>query len=217
MFEKMARGMSGMFAADRNEEEARKLRAQNLGILDSIDFEPEYASTYAPTYRKVESPVAGSYLESMLMGNSPDAVRSSAPGAAVQKAMRQGAQNRMFGTPEERVARQHEIDAATPWEVKAPTRKVRTEDDPAMFAALNPRYAELGIEKATHDAVVGADPGFDIEKNKLAAKLAPRYIENLIEDYGSEEAAREAITKYGGIKNARANAPGRAGKMRKKG
>ena len=135
-------------AAAKNKKSAEHDRAERMALINQMDFEPMYASAQVPTYQKTQSPVARSYLESFLMGNNPNATFSGAPNAGATQKAQQSQQNAMFGTPEARVARQREIDAATPWKVTPPTRTVLQNSGEALFAAENPILARKGFTEA---------------------------------------------------------------------
>lgn len=139
---------AGFGAKQRKEDRQARDRdtERRFKLLEQMDFEPMYASDTTPTYQRTESPIARSYLESFLMGNNPMATRSTAPNAQVTKAMQQRQQNEMFGTPAQRVARQQQVQAATPWAVTTPTRPVITQQrENAQFTAKYPKLARLGI------------------------------------------------------------------------
>lgn len=176
--------------AKENRKAARDERTRNMALLNGLDFEPMYASETVPTYQKTQSPVARSYLESFLSGNNPNMTFSGAPNAAVTKAAQQRAQNAMFGTPEQRVAQQRQIDTQTPWQVKTPTRKVKSEaNEPARVAAENPLLAEFGVtDRGLADALKAKKwikPGGD----DASSPLAQSNINQLMMAYGGDQAA----------------------------
>ncbi len=76
------------------------------------------------------------------MGNNPMSTFSGAPNADYTKQKQQTAQNKMFGTPEQRVAQQRAIDSAQPWKVKTPDRPiVGKQNESARVAMSSPQAA----------------------------------------------------------------------------
>lgn len=153
-------------AANKNRKSAENDRKARLAMINSMDFEPMYASQTTPTFKRTESPVARAYLESFLMGNNGDATFSGAPNSAAMKDAQQRAQNQTFGTPQERAARQQQILQETPWAVQAPTRQVTAGSQEAQWAAGNPKLAGKGYSQGEADAL------FDPNTNKNAANYA---------------------------------------------
>lgn len=150
--------------------DAAKLAAQQQRagqqLLNELDFQPMYASENVPTYQRSQSPIARSYLESMLAGNNPQATFSGAPNAAATKARQQGAQDQMFGTMQERVAKQRALETDTPWwKVTTPTRQVNpnrsTEPGAANWTAENSELASRGVNKTLSDSL--SDTGTNLE------------------------------------------------------
>lgn len=149
--------IGGIVGSKRQRDEIAKERRRQMQLLEGMDkggaFEPMYASERAPTFQRSQSPVARSYLESFLMGNNPDATFSGAPDAANVKAQQQSSQNAMFGSPEERMAKQQEYFAQTPWAVKPPSQEsapgagdARTISSPAVnLAQKSPWTASQGF------------------------------------------------------------------------
>jgi hypothetical protein len=130
-----------------NKKAAEAARKERNKLMETMDFEPMYASERTPTYQKSESPVARAYLESFLLGNNPNATFSGSPNGAAMKGVQQRQQNSLFGTPQQRVARQQQLQTETPWKVAPPERKiVGAEDAPAQWATKYPQLLALGIE-----------------------------------------------------------------------
>ncbi len=155
LFGGMGDAMTGLMrGSDVKRNEKKRLRA-----INSLDWEPAYASEYAPTFQKAESPVARSFLESFLSGANPAAIRPGAPGANVAKVQAQAQQNEMYGTPAARAARQRQIEQETPWAVKAPERAVHKSDEDIRLAKYGSKagvqaaYKKYGPEKAMAMAV----------------------------------------------------------------
>lgn len=199
----------------RDKKAVEQERKRNLAMIKELDYEPMYASQTVPTFQKAKSPIARSYLESMLMGNNPDATFSGAPNAALTKQRQQASQNAMFGTPEQRMAQQRAANAATPWAVKTPTRKVVGDKaDNAMWISENTAYGDKDINKNLHDAVnstlkKGQMPkthGSDL-KGGLGTMTEVALVSQLTKEYGSPDAAAAAVRKYGDVMAALDNAP----------
>ncbi len=165
--------------------EAQAFRSKQLRRSSLTGENPERV----PTFQRSESPLARSYIDSFLMGNNPASVRSAAPNAAVQKASLQRQQNAAFGTPAERLLRQREVQAATPWAVTPPTRTVRsTVPENAAWTAQNGESAGVGINKNVSDALrdTGTDVGAlqakrDGRGGNLGAAMQVKETQNLIE------------------------------------
>lgn len=144
-------------AAKKNQAFAERQQRAGAQLINELDYEPMYASSRVPTYQRSQSPVARSFLESFLVGNNPSATFSGAPNAAATKQRQQTAQNAMFGTPEARIAQQRQMEAATPWKVKPPTRKVNPQAGASPGAAdwtmQNNDLAGVGLNKNLYDAL----------------------------------------------------------------
>ncbi len=199
-------------------KEAAKLAAkqQKAGIqlINEMDFEPMYASSRVPTFQRSQSPVARSYIDSFLMGNNPDSVRSTAPNAALQKGLLQKKQNAMFGTPEARLAEQRQIQAATPWAVRPPERTIKSTFTPeAQFTAQNSELAQSGINGELEAAL--RETGTDLPKQltsrdrkggdlgaAMQSTWATAAIEKLLKEQYNGDATRLAadIRAAGGLK-----------------
>lgn len=150
MFGEMFGGFGKLWGQMKQSAEDRKLaeknREQQMKMLETLDFEPMYASQNVPTFKKSESPIARSYLESFLLGNNPDATFSAAPNAKAIQASQQKQQNAWFGTPEERVARAKQVQQETPWKVTTPTRPVVGEKEKEAAMVVNqPNLSESGL------------------------------------------------------------------------
>lgn len=109
----------------RNVDEEEKARQERLKLLDSLDWEPEYASAHVPTYQKTKSPIARSYLESMLLGQNPDMTFEGATNAKYKKAAQQRTMDNLYGTLPARAAEARAVQAETPWKVTTPTESIR--------------------------------------------------------------------------------------------
>lgn len=219
LFEKAFGAGLDFFGAQRTKKSAEKMRTANINLLKEIDYEPEYAANHVPTYQKANSPVSRSYIDSMLLGNNPDAVSSVRPAAGLQKRAAQQSQNKMFGTPAARAEQQKAYMAATPWEVKAPTRPVvdKSEED-AQWMAQRRRYQETGTTKDLYDAF--AEIGYPLSevdskgdfKDNIQGVFRNMEAQDLVKGYGSAKAAADALRHYGNPDEAYANAPYRKGK-----
>jgi hypothetical protein len=171
-FESIASGFGKMWGKAKedkaNKEAIEKDKRERMGLMQSLDYEPMYASQNVPTYQKTKSPVARSYLESFLMGNNPNATFSGAPNAAATKKGQQYQQNAMFGTPEQRIAQQRAVDAETPWKVTPPTRPVvGTQSEEALHTATVPDLAAAGVTKDLYQQLVDSGEFSDKELGYL--------------------------------------------------
>jgi hypothetical protein len=123
------------------EEEAVKKR---LALLDSLDWQPEYASQHVPTYQKTQSPIARSYLESMLLGQNPDSTFSGATNAKYKKAAQQRTMDSLYGSMPQRAAESARVQQETPWQVTPPTRQIA----PPKALTVSERRAQAEQDRA---------------------------------------------------------------------
>jgi hypothetical protein len=134
--------------AKKEREQAQRDADTRQKLLASLDYEPMYASQTTPTYQRTQSPVARSYIESFLTGSNPDATFSGSPNANYQKSQQQTAQNKAFGTPQQRIAQQRSFLQEQPWKVATPTRTVKASQAAAQQTVadenlLNPKGTNL--------------------------------------------------------------------------
>lgn len=145
IIDSIVNAVAGAKATKKNREAAENDRKQRMAMIESMDFEPMYASNTTPTFQRTQSPVARSYLESFLMGTNPNATFSGSPNAKAMQASQQRQENATFGTPQERAQRQQQILQETPWKVVAPTTPVKTEQSKeSAWTAGNPEWVRLG-------------------------------------------------------------------------
>lgn len=81
----------------RQEDEKKAMERQQI-LFDAMNYEPMYAT------QRAQSPLARSYIESMLAGNNPDAISSTMPNADLLKQEATQSRDAMFGTPQELLA-----------------------------------------------------------------------------------------------------------------
>lgn len=186
-------------------EKAAKLAAQQqkagMQLVSELDYQPMYASERVPTFQRSQSPIARSYLESVLAGNNPSSTFSGAPGAYGKKVLQQKQQDQMFGNMPARVAAQRTMEAATPWAVTPPTRQVNPAKnaDPGA-AAWSVEHADLagkGINKTVADAL--RDTGTDLDA--LAAKNDGKKFKNygeMLEYPSTTDDLTKMLALYGG-------------------
>jgi hypothetical protein len=105
-------------------EAEEKAREQGISLLDQLDWEPEYASQHVPTYQKTNSPIARSYLESLMLGQNPDATFEGATNARAIKAAQQRTTNNLYGDLGARAAQAAAVQQETPWKVTPPSRVI---------------------------------------------------------------------------------------------
>lgn len=101
--------------ADRNRADAERFRQEGMDLAAQLNWEPDLISDIMPAYRKAESPVARSFLESLLTGANPSSIPSTRLGA---DRLQRGAQARFdaqTGGWDELLARQRQLEQETPW------------------------------------------------------------------------------------------------------
>jgi hypothetical protein len=160
-------GIAGKAVGDKkNRKAAEKARKQGIGVIESLDYEPTYATDLVPQYQKTQSPVARSYLESFLAGNNPNMTFSGAPNAGLTKQRQQTAQDQMFGTMGERVAKQRALEQQNPYLVKRPDKPVVGQrEKAALHGVSNPNAKATGVDEALHAKLVelgAVKPGADL-------------------------------------------------------
>lgn len=165
--EKLGGLIGGWVTARKNKKAAEKYGQERMDYLNALDWQPTLASERVPTYQKSQSPVARSYLESMLSGANPDLTPDFLQGAADTKAQQQARQNQLYGTPEERVAKQQKINTETPWKVEAPIQSVAEAQERFPELRSIPNFDSSELSTAMAD--VGSDDG-----KKLAAYVRER-------------------------------------------
>lgn len=154
-FELIGGTVAGVVTNNKNRKFAERQRKQQMDLINSLDWEPEYASNNVPAYQKTKSPIAGSWLDSYLMGDNPAAISSTAPNAQILKAQAQARQNANFGTPAERLAEQRAIQASNPYQVTPPTRPVMgPKSQDAAYSIENPGAKGWGVDRELHDSLV---------------------------------------------------------------
>lgn len=103
-------------AADEQAANAERMREESFDIANRLHWEPDYVSDLVKPYQKAESPLARSFLESLLTGANPSMVQSTRLGAPRLQA---GAQHRFdgqFGGFDKLLERQRAIESRSPWE-----------------------------------------------------------------------------------------------------
>lgn len=81
----------------RQDDQKKAMERQQI-LFDAMNYEPAYAT------QRAQSPLARSYLESMLAGNNPDAISSTMPNADLLKADATASRDAMFGTQQDLLA-----------------------------------------------------------------------------------------------------------------
>ena len=120
MYGNMIGGIGQIAQGFRADNAARRANEKGQQAFRAGNWNPAFASDNVPTYQRSQSPVARSFLESLVMGTNPAMVRSTAPNAGLQKQQMQQQENQMFGTPQERMELQQRIFRDQPWAVEAP-------------------------------------------------------------------------------------------------
>lgn len=170
-------------AAEKAAKLAKEQQTAGMQLVNELDYQPMYASENVPTFQRSQSPIARSYLESVLAGNNPSSTFSGAPNAKLTKQRQQADQNRMFGTMEERVAAQRAMEQATPWKVTPPTRRVnpnRGEPGGADWIVKNTEKAGSGITRSLNDALLSTGTDLDaIAQNRVKGAPYSVYLDNI--------------------------------------
>ncbi len=184
----------------RNRQAAREARQQQFDMIDKLDWEPMYASQTVPQYQKTQSPVATSFLNSFLMGTNPAAVGSTRYGAPAQKAAMQAQENKLFGTPEERLAKEQKIASTNPYSFKTPTRTVgnNKQTSDAIYSGKNPIAEKAGIDRSTYKWLLAeglVKEGKDITQLKGMPESYGTAIRRALEA-GDRNAAAELLKPY---------------------
>lgn len=102
-------------AADKALKAARGLRKENLDLAGQLNWEPDYVSDIMPAYQRAQSPVARSFLESLLTGANPSMVQGTRLGADRLRAGAQANFDAQTGGWDALLARQREVERETPW------------------------------------------------------------------------------------------------------
>lgn len=164
-------GMVGKAYENRQNQKAiDKARRQQFEVLNSLDWEPTYASETVPQYQKTQSPLARSYIESRLMGNNPDAISPVSPNAGARKVQAQTQQNAMFGTPDERLQQQRLAETQNPYAFKTPQKPVMSaQNQAAAFTGEHPAANGWGIDQDLYGKLVSG--GFVKEGDDINTAL----------------------------------------------
>lgn len=96
-------------------ENANRMREEAFGIANQLNWEPDYVSDLVKPYQKAQSPLARSFLESLLTGANPSMVQSTRLGAPRLQAGAQSRFDEQTGGFDSLLARQREIEKQTPW------------------------------------------------------------------------------------------------------
>lgn len=112
-------------AAAQQLKNAEEMRRGALNLTQQMNWQPNYVSDAIRPYQRAQSPVARSFLESLLTGANPSMVQSTRLGADRQKAAAQGAFNQQFGGWDQLEAQQRQLAQQTPWAVTPPQTPVQ--------------------------------------------------------------------------------------------
>lgn len=148
-------------AAKEQLKNANRMRAEGFDLVNRLDWEPDYVSDLMPSYKKAESPVARSYLESLLTGTNPSSVQGTRLGADRLKAGAQAGFDQQFGGWDQLLARQRELEQETPW---APGKFAA----PAVYKLPSPQ----GPQEPPYMAAARADPGGHTPEGNAALQQA---------------------------------------------
>jgi hypothetical protein len=101
--------------ADQDRADAERFRQEAMDLSKQLSWEPDYVSDIMPNYQRAQSPLARSYLESMLTGANASSIPSTRPGAQQLRAGAQGQFDQQFGGWEQLLERQRAAERAMPW------------------------------------------------------------------------------------------------------
>jgi hypothetical protein len=175
LFERGFGALAGYFGARKDKRAQEKAREDKLGLINQLDWEPAYASDTAPTYQKTKSPVARSYLESLLLGQNPDATWEGAANAKPIKAAQARTTQSLYGNLGQRAAESAAVQKETPWKitsrptapVKTPTIDPETERDPLALMDARDQLKWQGVPEQDIDKTIAqmkAQYGGDMRK-----------------------------------------------------
>lgn len=115
-------------AAKDAQKDAKKDRERALWIQQQQDYTPEYAADHIGPYQRSESPVADAFLQSFLTGDNSSALQGTRRGAPQLQAAADARSAQRFGSVDQLLAKERELKASTPWEVKPFTREISKPD-----------------------------------------------------------------------------------------
>ncbi len=139
-------------ANQRAMEEARR---QRFSIINSLDWEPTYASQVVQPYQKTQSPLASAFINSYLMGDNPASISSTRAGAPQLKAAAQTRMNANFGTPQDLLAQQTAAQTVNPYTFNTPTRPVMNQqNETAMYKGAHPNADRSGFDQDLYKQLV---------------------------------------------------------------
>lgn len=144
-------------------EDQKKAMERQQILFDAMNYEPMYAT------QRAQSPLARSYLESMLAGNNPDAISSTMPNADLLKAEATASRDAMFGTPQDLLAqgkalREQPMPSVMD-QMNPLARDVKDTDVPPEFVDWYTKQWQ-----AEQDKVSKAMPGVNIKFDNPAEK-----------------------------------------------
>jgi hypothetical protein len=132
-------------AADKQARNANRMRRESMDLVQRLNWEPDYVSDLAQPFKKAQSPVARSFLESLLTGANPSMVQSTRLGANRLQAGAQAGFDQQTGGWDELLARQREVEQQTPWAPKtyghSPAVQKLPPDTPAPPGPSTPEEA----------------------------------------------------------------------------
>ena len=148
-----------MKADAKTSKQSKESRQQGLDLVGNMNWEPELTSDHVAPYQRSQSPVADSFLESMLTGQNPAAVQGTRLGADRAKAAATQGFNQSYGGFDALRQRQAAVRQATPWAVKPFDQPAITQDDKRGVQA--PGLAKYGI--TPEDAALLAETGVTLD------------------------------------------------------
>lgn len=157
----------------KNVQAAKDNRQQQLDFVGGLNWQPQYSQELMGSqYQKSKSPLARSYLESILTGNNPATTFSGSPNAAAVKQGQQQSKDAMYGS-DAVLQRQSDSNATyNPYTTKTPDqisstaggvggvgstadaggKRIGSQDD--LYESRYPLLAKAGITSTLHDQMV---------------------------------------------------------------
>jgi hypothetical protein len=165
-FETLGTSVGGIMSAKKNEKAAEKSRKRGLNYVEGLDWTPAYAQdqmSNGGAYQKTQSPLARSYLESVLTGNNPDTTFSGSPNAAYKKEQQAYSKDQMYGTPQQLQQQSAQNAATNPYQTWTPSNP--QPGSPASAPGTEPGRAPGAIDYGKEFKVL-ADMGIGEDDHK---------------------------------------------------
>lgn len=115
-------------AAKQAQAQARDDRERGVFMSQQMDWKPEYASEHVGAYQKAETPIADTFLNSFLTDDNASAQQGTRAGAPAAQANATNRSAQRYGTVDQLVARNNQVQKETPWAVTPFTREIDKPD-----------------------------------------------------------------------------------------